>query len=300
MNLLSRTALVSNVIFAGLLLVGPLRPVFADSPGSSAGKLAIHLAAKPVPPEVSPPSEHPLLAVLRYARKEQAYLHANVRDFTCRLVKRERIGGILQDLQYIDIKAREEVRSGGQVVEPMAIYLQFVGPAKVAGRRVVYVAGRNNGKMLVRNGGKHFEYVVVEIDPDGESARDESLVPITQSGFTNVLNQMIGVLERHVKADVSAANTHVERIAGAKINHRACTLIRIVHPQKQEGLEFHQANVFVDDELHVPVRVDFSSWPTRPNQTPPLLAEYTYTELKLNVNLSDSDFDASLVRRSSR
>ena len=111
------------------------------------------------------PANHPLAAVLDYARKEQTFLREIVRDFTGRLVKRERIYGDLQDYQYIDMQLREEVRDGGQVVSPLGIFMEFVGPADVLGRRVLYVAGENEGKMLVRNGGKRFKYVIVKLDP---------------------------------------------------------------------------------------------------------------------------------------
>ncbi len=234
--------------------------------------------------------------MLEYARQEQAYLRRTVRDFTCRLVKRERIDGYLQDYQFIDMRAREAIHQGGQVVAPFAIYLYFLAPTKVAGRRVLYVDGQNEGKMLVRNGGKHFDYVVVKVDPDGDSAKDESLVPITESGFNRVLSQMINVLERHAKADPTGENTSIERIEGAKLNKRPCHVIRIVHPKKQSGLEFHVANVFIDDALHIPVRVDFSDWPKFAQSKPPLMAEYTYTDLKVNVGLTDRDFKSTLLR----
>jgi hypothetical protein len=241
---------------------------------------------------------HPLQSVIQYARQEQAYLRQTVVDFTCRLVKRERIDDVLQDYQYIDMWVREEVRDGQRIVSPLSIYMQFLSPKNIAGRRVLYVDGRNEGKMLVRNGGKHFDYVVTKVDPYGESAKDESLVPVTQSGFNQILAQMIEVLKRHAAADPTGGNTQVERIKGAKINQRSCHVIRITHPNKQPGLEFHVANVFVDDQLHVPSRVDYSDWATRAGQTPPLIAEYTYTNLKMNVGLSDATFNPRLLRAS--
>lgn len=242
-------------------------------------------------------ADHPLDSVLDFARREQLYLRNTVRDFTCRLVKRERIEGVLQDHQYIDMRVREEVSDGGRVLQPFSIYLQFVGPAKVAGRRVLYITGRNDGKIMVRNGGKHFDYVVVNLDPESDTAREESLMPITQTGFNQILAQMIGILERHQRVDPTGANTKVERIEGAKLNKRLCTVVRITHPLQQKGLEFHVANVFVDQELHVPVRVDIASWPKHPENPSPLLAEYTYTDLKINVNLPDNAFSPSQLKK---
>lgn len=239
---------------------------------------------------------HPLSAVIDYARKEQQYLRETVHDFTCRLVKRERIGGFLQDMHYIDMEVREEVVRDNRLVRPLSIYLHFLGPRSVAGRRVVYVEGQNEGKMLVRNGGRHFDYVVVSVDPNGDNAREETLVPVTEIGFNRLLGQMIEVLERHRRADPTGANTKAERISGAKINQRPCTVIRVTHPHEQPELEFHVANVFVDNELHAPVRVDYSGWPSNPRAASPLIAEYTYTELKLNVNLPDATFSRSRLR----
>lgn len=242
-------------------------------------------------------AEHPLESVLEFARREQSYLRNTVRDFTCRLVKRERIEGVLQDHQYIDMRVREEVSDAGRVLQPFSIYLQFVGPAKLAGRRVLYVDGRNDGKLMVRNGGRHFDYVVVNLDPESDTAREESLIPITKTGFNQILDQMIGILERHQSIDPTAANTKVNRIEGAKLNKRPCTVVRVTHPQQQKGLEFHVANVFVDQELHVPVRVDIASWPKHPENPSPVLAEYTYTDLKINVNLPDNAFSPAQLKK---
>jgi len=255
---------------------------------------------RPMPPSTHPIADnHPLAGVMQYARREQLYLQQELRDFTCQLVKRERIGGILQDYCYIDMSVREELREDDAVVQPMSIFLNFVGPTRVAGRKVLFIDGQNDGRMLVRNGGKHFDYVIVRVDPLGESAMKESLVPITQTGFNRMLGQFINVLQRHAQADPEGQNTQVQRIEGAKVNERLCTAIRIVHPRKQAGLEFHVANVLIDDELRVPVHVDFSEWPHRADQPGPLLAEYTYTDLKINVHLTDSTFNRNqLLRRS--
>jgi len=295
--LISRHA-VGRGLFVVLICLAVV-PQFAWAQVRETNRLAIDESSRLAAPRGAmrvEPGEHPLAAVLDYARREKAFLDSAVHDFTCRLVKRERIEGFLQEYTYVDLRVREEVRRGDVVEKPLAIFLHFVGPAKVAGRRVLYVQGENDDKMLVRNGGRHFDYVLVRIDPNGESARDESLVPITESGFKNVLKQMIGILEQHRKIDADGSNTRVEQLAGAKINKRPCTLTRVEHPREQAGLHFHIANVFVDDELRVPVRIEFNLWPKREGQKPPLLAEYTYTDLKLNVGLSDSVFRQSQLR----
>ncbi len=272
---------------ASVALADPAKPA-----QSTAAPPTVLTSNVPAAPDLSKAAaDHALKPVIEYARKEQAYLRGTVRDFTCRLTKRERIHGILQDHNYIDMWVREEQRNERGISTPLSIYMQFLAPKNVAGRRVLFVDGHHDNKMLVRNGGKHFDYVVVEIDPHGETAMDESLVPVTQSGFNQILTQMIAVLERHVAIDPSAPNTEVQQIKGAKLNQRRCDVICISHPTPQQGLEFHRVNVFVDDELHVPVRVDYMDWPRKPGGEAPLIAEYTYTNLKVNVGLPDSTFN---------
>ena len=77
----------------------------------------------------------------------------------------------------------------------------------------------------------------------------------------------------------------------AKINDRRCTLLQVKHPHPRDYFDFHIAQIFIDEELNVPIRYAAYSWPTRPNGAPELIEAYTYLNLKLNVGLTDRDFD---------
>jgi hypothetical protein len=268
---------------ANVSRVSTYRPVPAADP-----------AAKP--DSTTAKAAHPLTSVIDYARQEQKYLGETVRDFTCRLIKRERINGYLQDMHFIDMEVREGEYQNGQIVQPLSLYLHFLGPKEVVGRNIIYVEGQNEGKLLVRNGGKHFDYVIAKIDPLSDTAKQETLVPVTDVGFDRLLDKMIEVLDKHRQIDTTGSNTKAERISGAKINNRACTVIRITHPRPMNGLEFHMANVFVDDGLHAPVRVDYSDFPKTAGGKPPLIAEYTYTNLQLNVDLPNNSFNSARLR----
>ena len=58
---------------------------------------------------------------------------------------------------------------------------------------------------------------------------------------------------------------------------------------------YHRAEFFVDDEYHLPIRVV-----TYDCAPPQLLAEFTYTKVKINVGLTDQDFDERQLRTASR
>jgi hypothetical protein len=251
----------------------------------------------PAPATGEAPAQHPLVPALQYAMRAYHYARDNVRDYTCLIIKRERIEGDLRDAEYIKARVRTEHVGPGQVAQPYSVFLSFVAPARAKGRKVLYVAGRNDNQMLVRNGGRHFNFVTVKIDPNSEAAMKETLVPITKVGFASVTESLIGLIQHDMERDPAATNTRVKFYRRSKVNDRICTRISVVHPQADPGLGFAEANVYVDDELHVPIRVEALTWPRRSGEPKPLMFEYTYTDLRLNVGLTDADFRPSLLEQ---
>jgi len=276
-----------------------LQAVHAQQPAAGAATPASGTPAEVFRPAVAgprPTADHPLAWVLKFALEERAYLQQTVRDFTCRVTKRERIDGELQDHYFIDMRVREQVVAGGQVIRPLGVLLEFLGPAHIEGRRALFVAGQNDDKLLVRKGGRRFGYVVMAIDPFGPSVQRESLMPITEIGFSHLLDRTIRTLQQDVVADPTGTNTIVEHITTATINGRPCRMLRVTHPLRRDGLQFFSASMSIDSELHVPVRFDVYDWPETPGQQPPLMAEFTYTNVTLNPELDDATFAPAILR----
>lgn len=251
-----------------------------------------------LPPKVA--ATHPLAPVLKFAQAEQQYLQKKVRDFTCRVTKRERINGELQDYMYLDLAVRQRMPTGLAEPQPYSVYVRFLAPKKIRDRRVLFLEGENDGKMLVRNGGERFSFVTVKIDPNSDVVKRESLVPITDIAFDRMFHEMAELLEKHIAADPQGTNTKVELFQNARVNDTACTRVKITHPQRQDGLEFHIANVYLDNERHVPIRLEKYLWPEQPDQEPLLDAEFTYTKLVLNPGLSASDFTRDRLKGAPR
>ena len=243
-----------------------------------------------------PRADHPLAWVLKFANEERAYLQRAVRDFTCRVTKRERIEGELQDYYFIDMKVREPVYVGTRLAKPLGVTLEFLGPDDVAGRRVLFVEGQNDDKLLVRKGGRRFGYLVIDLDPFGPSVRRESLMPVNEIGFSHQLDRTIRTLVQDMAADPAGDNTIVEHITSVTINGRGCDMLRVTHPRRRDGLQFFSASVAIDSELHVPVRFDAFDWPHTAGHEPPLLAEFIYTDVRLNVGLDDATFAPATLR----
>ena len=77
------------------------------------------------------------------------------------------------------------------------------------------------------------------------------------------------------------------------VGSRPCTMIESTHPHRLPRLLFYRVRVYIDRDLGLPVRFEAYDWPANPQATPELMEEYTYTDIKLNVGLSDGDFDVS-------
>jgi hypothetical protein len=227
---------------------------------------------------------------LKLARATQQYVQQNVGDFTCLLVKRERINGKLMLHQYLQMRVRHEVASGREVITPYSVHARYLGPDRIKGREVLYIEGWNDGRIRARKGIGRFASIEVNVDPSSDTAQRESLYPITDIGISSVVRRLVERIEDDMEADPEGANTEVTFFRNSRVSGRECTHVRVRHPVPQPGLVYHLANVYVDNQLHVPIRIDGYDWPDADGEQPDVLEEYTFTKLRLNVGLTDADF----------
>ncbi|MAI70975.1 MAG: hypothetical protein CMM01_08710 [Rhodopirellula sp.] len=247
-----------------------------------------------LPSQGEPVSVHPLAATIQFAEERQHYIKENIRSYSCRLVKRERIGGRLQAYQYADIKVRCAGYTAGQKSEPMSVLMKFLGPTRLKGRLVLFTEGDEDGQAWVRMGGPGlFKNVELKVEPNGESARRESRYPITDIGFDRIMQRLIDLAKKDLHTDPAAHNTVVRYFQNAKLKDRSCTHIQVEHPEKSEKFTFYKASLYVDDELNVPVRLVVFDWPPGDGGPPCLMEEYNYMNLKLNVAISHELFAKS-------
>jgi len=238
----------------------------------------------------APTPKHPLDPALDIARNGLQNIRTTVNDYTCTLVKRERIDGKLLDYEYMFVKVRNRKVVDGKIVTPFSVYMYFLKPTDVKGREVMYVEGRNEEKMVAHEGGTAGKYLpTVWIKPTGIIAMRNQRYPITDVGIENLVVKLI---ERGEVDKAAGRREHeVTFHEDAKVNGRTCTLLQIKNAQKSENLDFHMAQIFIDKELNVPIRYVAYDFPAKEGDPLPVIEEYTYLNLKLNVGLTDKDFD---------
>jgi len=234
--------------------------------------------------------QHPLWPALKLAVESYQHSRKNVRDYSCKVIRRERIRGVLQPQEFMTAKVRHQRTRDGKVAVPFGVYLKVLAPSKVKGREVLFVDGQNDGKMLVRNGGKRFAFVTTKIAPESDTAMASNRYPITDFGFENLVKRLIVVVKEDM---LISSDTEVRFFEDAKIDGRSCTAVKVTHPAYDERLRFHIATVFVDNELRVPIHYEAYDWPEEKGADPVLLEQYTYRDIKINEGFTEYDFDPS-------
>lgn len=253
-----------------------------DTTTNASNRTLIANTTIPKAPAVTP---HPLDEAISIAESGLVNMQRNIFDYTALMVKRERVKGKLGDVEYMRIKVRNQ-RETDAGAKPFSIYMSFLKPKAVKGREVIWVKGENNGKLMVHETGiKGFK--TFYLDPTGWLAMQGNRYPISEAGLENLIIRLIEKATR----DRRAGDCHVTYRPGAKINGRPCSLIEVVHDVKRDPYEFHKAQVFIDDEMQIPVRYASYDWPATQGGKPVLMEEYTYVDVKLNVGLKDIDFD---------
>jgi hypothetical protein len=222
---------------------------------------------------------HPLQPALDLAQQGLAKINANIRDYSCTIVKRERIDGKLGEHEYMFAKIRSQ---------PFSVYLYFLGPDSVKGQEVIYVSGHNDGNMLAHAGsGVRAMVGTVSLKPQSMLAMQGNRYPVTEIGVENLARRLVEVAEH----DKQFGECDVNFYPNAKVNGRICTCVQVSHPVPRRNFRFHLARVFIDDELTIPIRYEAYDWPQEAGGQPVLLEEYTYMTVKTNNGFTDADFD---------
>ena len=218
---------------------------------------------------------------LANAREALAEVQRKASDYLGVIIKRERVGTkLVETMMFAKIRQT-----------PFSVYLRFLDRSdnkNSTGREVIYVQGRNDDKLIVHTPGfQDMTVGTLRLDPKGWPAMQGERYPITEIGLANLCRQLI----KRGEAAGDPKQVEVKRYHHAPIKDRMCSLLEITYPVKEPKVRGYLARVFVDDNLHFPIRVEVYELPLDLSQGPQLVEEYTYLDLKFNNGYTDADFD---------
>jgi hypothetical protein len=261
---------------AGLLGLGVIGGAYP--PGGGTSPPATPVAPRPsggaaaAAPAASPLDEP--FRLLDLARQS----YQNVRDYTCLLVKRERMNGQLPPDSLMTMQVR---------TRPFAVYLRWHEPRSLAGQEVCYVPGRNGDRMRVHPNGLLGVTGFISLDPNDPRARQTSRHSIREAGLGNLL-------ERFARdwGEERALNVTEVRCAEYEYNKRRCTRVELTRRANPGGrILYYRTVVYFDKENHLPIRLECYDWPHGPNDPGQAMEVYSYVNLRLNVALGDAVFE---------
>lgn len=231
-----------------------------------------------------PLQEHPLMPAIRIARQSLEQLQ-QVQDYEAVFIKREWINNQLVT-QQMQIKLRER---------PFSVYLKYVQP--YAGREILYVAGRNQNKLLAHLGaGEGVRSLVgtVSLAVNSPDVMAENRHPITDIG----MRKLVALVLEQWEFEAKYQESEVQYYPNARLGNVPCEVLENSHPRPRRQFKFQMTRLFIDKQSRLPIRVENYDFPRRAGERPPLVEEYTYTNVKVNVGLSDLDFDQKNARYS--
>jgi len=245
--------------------------------------------AKVADARLEPTPMHSLDRALDLARSGLRDCRTQVVDYTAILVKRERIEGVLGQHEFATLKVRNRKFENGKLVQPLSVYLKFLKPSSVAGREVIYVENENEGNIVAHEGGFKGKFLpTVSLAPDGMLAMRGQRYPVTEIGVENLIVKLIERGETSKRfSDVTC-----DFRTNAKVKDTECTVLEVKQPTRDPALEFYKAQVFIDNNLNLPIRYIAYDWPQSEDSGDlEVLEEYNYLNLKVNVGLTAQDFN---------
>jgi hypothetical protein len=208
-----------------------------------------------------------------------------IKDYTAVFSKTEMVKGKLIK-QEMQMKFR---------TKPFSVYFHYQG-GSADGRQAIYVDGRYDNKLIVKEANGIGSYLPggVHLRLDDARVVAENRYPVTHVGIAKMLETTIHDWEKESK--VLGDDVDVQFFPHAKLKEIPCQAVQVTHLKKLGDLKYHLNRVYFDRESRLPVRAERYGWPVREGDKPPLLEEYRYTNLKVNVNLTDADFDPARYR----
>lgn len=261
-------------------LVEPIYRVAHEAPPAQAPKVATRIALTPPhsPFNLLPqPGQHPLSPGLTLAKQHLRELDSTIHDYTALMIKQERINGTLGAKEAAYVKVRHK---------PFGVYMFFLTPNK--GQECLYndAPDGSKGVLVARGTGWKKRVGAIELDPEGSIAMRGQKYPIMKLGIRKMVTELIEVATNDMKFEECEVRTSQKRI-----QDRSVTLLEVVHPIRRPNFRFHKAQIFIDNELHIPIRYAAYSWPETPGGEPPLEEAYTYLNVKINNGFTDADFN---------
>lgn len=163
--------------------------------------------------------------------------------------------------------------------EPFSVLMEWLEPKIKSGRKAIYVAGKNDNKMLVKQ-----LFVKKTLDPSESITLKESRHTILEAGLKNMVDRFVKSWEVESKLEettTSYSDVTVEVEVSGKKHSYDCRCVTTEHPLSVKGkYQFYRTTLYFDKAKGLPVRMEGHDWPTPTTPEGRLAERYTYIEVE--------------------
>lgn len=218
--------------------------------------------------------KHPLEPALNLAYRSREAMK-KITDYEAIFTKKEFVNGRYH-AHTMFLKNR---------LKPFSVYLKFQSPH--AGREVIYVKGQNKGNLIVHETGIAGLVGAIPIVPTSSQALSESKHPITSIGMWNLIHSIILQWENEMKYDECT----VKYYRDATVGKMTCNVIESRHPTPRKQFPYQVTRLYLQKKTYLPIRVEQYRFADQPGGKPVEDGTYTFTSIRANVGLQNTDFD---------
>ncbi len=170
---------------------------------------------------------------------------------------------------------------------PLRAYLKLIGPESKKGREIIWGEDLNDGKLCVHETGL-LGLARLHLAPTGMLAMQGQRFPISHIGMVRLVEKLIERGER----DRDNPNISITKVPDYKLGDVNAELLQITCSKPRGGEDdFSRAEIVIDRQRMLILMFRSFGWPENEEDEVPLLESYTYHDVKINVGLTDEDFN---------
>jgi len=190
---------------------------------------------------------------------------AGVNDYSCILHRKDVVNGTMKEHSNVLF----------QYKKPSRFYMKWL-KYKI---EAIYAEGKYNNKMVI-HGGLLFNFVSIAVDPKAALKYSRHTLPEADIGH---ILKLVETNYRKAEADKDASVVFEQE---EKLDQRMTWRFKAVFPADRDYYG-HVIHINIDKELYLPIKIKVLGWKNE------LLEEYYYEDLKVNVGLTDENFDVN-------
>jgi hypothetical protein len=269
------------------LAQSPKPPIVPVSGSGQSGRLVPPAdTLEPIPPprpvaKVSG-STSPVNAELAFPQMlaDARSAYSKVRDYTCHLVRQEKINGKLQPEQTCELRVR---------TQPFSVNLRVMAPKEVSGQETSYLSSKSTSKVRFKAAGvEGIKHGFRSLALDDPKTLGHTRHPVTDTGLAATLDRV----ERAVAVEKRMNHPVQVLVAEYTFAGRPCTRYEIFAERPHTHRYAYRCVLYIDHETKLPIRFEAYDQP-RPGGPSggEVLEVHSFVGVRLNAGLGEAAFD---------